>query len=48
MICDGEKEIGIAGIMGEKPMVTDDIKTLLFEARCLMGQISDFLLRESV
>ena len=38
MICDGEKEIGIAGIMGgEKSMVTDDIKTLLFEAACFDG-----------
>lgn len=38
MICDGEKEIGIAGIMGgENSMVTDDIKTLLFEAACFDG-----------
>ena len=36
MICDGEKEIGIAGIMGgENSMVTDDIKTLLFEGSLL-------------
>ena len=35
MICDGEKEIGIAGIMGgENSMVTDHISTLLFEAAC--------------
>ena len=38
MICDGEKEIGIAGIMGgENSMVTDNIKTLLFEAACFDG-----------
>lgn len=38
MICDGDKEIGIAGIMGgENSMVTDEIKTLLFEAACFDG-----------
>ncbi len=38
MICDGEKEVGIAGIMGgENSMVTDNIKTLLFEAACFDG-----------
>ena len=38
MICDGEKEIGIAGIMGgENSMVTDSIETLLFEAACFDG-----------
>ena len=38
MICDGEKEIGIAGIMGgENSMVTDEIETLLFEAACFDG-----------
>jgi phenylalanyl-tRNA synthetase beta chain len=38
MICDGEKEIGIAGIMGgENSMVTDNIQTLLFEAACFDG-----------
>lgn len=38
MICDGEKEVGLAGIMGgENSMVTDDIKTLLFEAACFNG-----------
>ncbi len=38
MICDGEKEIGIAGIMGgENSMVTDKIDTLLFEAACFNG-----------
>ena len=38
MICDGKKSIGIAGIMGgENSMVTDDIKTLLFEAACFDG-----------
>ncbi|MDE7039073.1 MAG: phenylalanine--tRNA ligase subunit beta, partial [Lachnospiraceae bacterium] len=35
MICDGEKSIGIAGIMGgENSMITDDVKTMLFEAAC--------------
>jgi len=38
MICDGEKSIGIAGIMGgENSMVTEDIHTLLFEAACFDG-----------
>ncbi len=38
MICDGEKEVAIAGIMGgENSMVTDSIKTLLFEAACFDG-----------
>ena len=38
MICDGEKEIGIAGIMGgENSMITDDVKTVLFEAACFDG-----------
>lgn len=38
MICDGEKEVGIAGIMGgENSMVTDEIKTLLFEAATFDG-----------
>ncbi|MGN0243436.1 MAG: phenylalanine--tRNA ligase subunit beta [Lachnospiraceae bacterium] len=38
MICDAEKEIGLAGIMGgENSMVTDDIKTMLFEAACFDG-----------
>ncbi len=38
MICDGEKEIGIAGIMGgENSMVTDSMDTLLFEAACFDG-----------
>ena len=38
MICDGEKEVGIAGIMGgENSMVTDEIQTLLFEAACFDG-----------
>ena len=38
MICDGEKEIGIAGIMGgENSMVTDHISTLVFEAACFDG-----------
>ena len=38
MICDGEKAIGIAGIMGgENSMITDDVKTMLFEAACFDG-----------
>ncbi len=38
MICDGEKEIGIAGIMGgENSMITDDAKNLLFEAATFNG-----------
>ena len=38
MICDGEKEIGIAGIMGgENSMITDDVKTMVFEAACFDG-----------
>lgn len=33
MIHDGEKEIGIAGIMGgENSKITDDVKTMVFEA----------------
>ncbi|WP_066736150.1 phenylalanine--tRNA ligase subunit beta [Bariatricus massiliensis] len=38
MICDGEKAVGIAGIMGgENSMITDDVKTMLFEAACFDG-----------
>ena len=38
MICDGEKSVGIAGIMGgENSMITDDVKTILFEAACFDG-----------
>ena len=38
MICDGEKSIGIGGIMGgENSMITDDVKTVLFEAACFNG-----------
>ena len=38
MICDGEKSIGIAGIMGgENSMITDDVQTMLFEAACFDG-----------
>ncbi len=38
MICDGEKSIGIAGIMGgENSMITDDVHTVLFEAACFDG-----------
>lgn len=38
MICDSEKSVGIAGIMGgENSMITDDVKTMLFEAACFDG-----------
>ena len=38
MICDGEKEIGLAGIMGgENSKITDDVKTMLFEAATFDG-----------
>ena len=38
MICDGEKAVGIAGIMGgENSMITDHVKTMLFEAACFDG-----------
>ena len=38
MICDAEKEIGIAGIMGgENSKITDSVKTVLFEAATFNG-----------
>ncbi len=38
MICDGERAVGIAGIMGgENSMITDDVTTMLFEAACFDG-----------
>lgn len=38
MICDAEKPVGIAGIMGgENSKITDDVKTVLFEAACFDG-----------
>ena len=38
MICDAEKSVGIAGIMGgENSKITDDVKTMLFEAACFDG-----------
>lgn len=38
MICDGEKSVGIAGIMGgENSMITDNVHTMLFEAACFDG-----------
>ena len=38
MICDGEKAIGIAGIMGgENSKITEDVTTMLFEAACFDG-----------
>jgi len=38
MICDAEKEIGIAGIMGgQNSKITDEVKTVLFEAATFNG-----------
>ncbi len=38
MICDAEKEIGIAGIMGgENSKITENVKTVLFEAATFNG-----------
>ncbi len=38
MICDGEKPVGIAGIMGgENSMITDNVTTMLFESACFDG-----------
>lgn len=38
MINDAEKAIGIAGIMGgENSKITDDVKTVMFEAACFNG-----------
>ncbi len=38
MICDGEKAVGMAGIMGgENSMITDDVTEMLFEAACFNG-----------
>ena len=38
MICDAEKPVGIAGIMGgENSMITDDVDAILFEAACSDG-----------
>ncbi len=38
MICDAEKEIGIAGIMGgENSKITNDVHTVLFEAATFNG-----------
>ncbi len=38
MICDAEKAVGIAGIMGgENSMITDRVQTMLFEAACFDG-----------
>ena len=50
MICDGEKAVGIAGIMGgENSMITDNVKTMLFEAACFDGtEYPSFQQRESV
>jgi len=38
MICDGEKTVGLAGIMGgENSKITDSVKDVLFEAACFNG-----------
>jgi len=38
MICDAEKEVGLAGIMGgENSKITDDVHTVLFEAATFNG-----------
>ncbi len=38
MICDGDKPVGIAGIMGgENSKITEEATTLLFEAACFDG-----------
>ena len=38
MICDENKPVGIAGIMGgENSMITDEVKTVLFEGACFNG-----------
>lgn len=38
VICDGMKAVGLAGIMGgENSMITDDVKTMLFEAATFDG-----------
>lgn len=38
MICDGEKPIGIAGIMGgENSKITDEVTTMVLEAACFDG-----------
>lgn len=38
MINDGEKEVGIAGIMGgENSKITDHVKTMVFECACFNG-----------
>lgn len=38
MICDGQKYIGIAGIMGgENSKITDNLKDIMFEAACFDG-----------
>ena len=38
MICDGEKPVGVAGIMGgENSKITDTVNTMLFEAACFDG-----------
>lgn len=38
MICDGEKPVGLVGIMGgENSKINDDVKDMLFEAACFDG-----------
>ncbi len=38
MICDADKQIGLAGIMGgENSKITDDVKAIVFECACFDG-----------
>ena len=47
MICDGEKAVGIAGIMGgENSMITDDVKTMPLRQHALTVSTSENLQRE--
>ena len=47
MINDGEKAVGIAGIMGgENSKITDDVKSMVFECACFDEPISVCLLRK--
>ncbi len=49
MICDGEKAVGIAGIMGgENSMITDDVRAFYLKQHALMEPISVLPARNSV
>ena len=48
MICDGEKPVGLAGIMGgENSKINDDVKDMLFEAACFDGTRHPSFIKES-